>query len=294
MSRIQKRLRTISFLCTALAVPCVAAAQSSYTAAVRGVVTDVSGGGVPGATVTVTESDRNVPHTVTTDDQGRYVVTALPPGQYKLSVELSGFRTYTRTSIPLAVQQQATFDVSLEVGGLTDTVEVRSQAPMLNTTISTLGQVIENRYMMALPNIGRNPLSLLYLTPGVNGAAGNISPTNTNFVAKGTRNSSTDVLVDGAIVNTTEQNTGATDLKWTPSVDAVQEFKMQTNFFGAEYAQSGGAIVNMVTKSGTNDFHGDGYYFLRDSNFNANSWSANRAGSPVPYYHRDQLGGVIG
>ena len=284
----------IALLCMTLAVSGVARAQSSYTAAVRGVVTDASGGAIPGATVTVTESDRNVPHTVTTDSEGRYVVTALPPGQYRLAVELSGFKTYTRTSIPLAVQQQATFDVALDVGGLTAAVEVRSQAPLLNITISTLGQVIENRYMTALPNIGRNPLSFLNLTPGVNGAAGTISPSNTNFVANGTRNSTSDVLVDGAIVNTTEQNTGATDLKWTPSVDAVQEFKMQTNFFGAEYAQSGGAIINMVTKSGTNAFRGDVYDFLRDSNLNANSWAANRNGSSKPYYHRDQAGGVLG
>jgi hypothetical protein len=171
---------------------------------------------------------------------------------------------------------------------------VQSQSPLLNTTISTLGQVIENRYMMALPNIGRNPLSLLNLTPGVTGAGGALNPTNTNFVANGTRNSTSDVLVDGALVNVTEQNSGVTDLKWTPSVDAVQEFKMQTNFFGAEYAQSGGAVINMVTKSGTNEFHGDGYYFLRDSTFNANSWSANRAGSAIPYYRRDQFGAVPG
>src|SRR5262245_35073442 len=294
MREIQNRLRVISFLCMAISVSDVAVAHSSDTAAVRAGVTDASGGAIPGATVTVKESDRNVPHTVTTDTAGRYVVTALPPGEYTLSVELSGFKPYTHTNIPLAVQQQATFDVSLDVGRLTDSVEVRSQAPLLNTTISTLGQVIENRYMTALPNIGRNPLTLLNLTPGVNGAAGTITPTNTNFVANGTRNSTSDVLVDGAIVNTTEQNTGATDLKWTPSVDAVQEFKMQTNFFGAEYAQSGGAIINMVTKSGTNAFHGDGYDFLRDSNLNANSWAANRNGSAKPYYHRDQVGGIVG
>lgn len=294
MRNVRNRLRAGSLLCVALAVSSVAWAQSSYTAAVRGVVTDASGGAILGATVTVMESDRNVPHTVTTDSAGRYVVTALPPGQYTLSVELVGFRTYTHSNIPLAVQQQATFDVSLEVGGVTDTVEVRSQAPLLNITISTLGQVIDNRYMTALPNINRNPLSLLNLTPGLNGAAGTISPSNTNFVANGTRNSTSDVLVDGAIVNTTEQNTGATDLKWTPSVDAVQEFKMQTNFFGAEYALSGGAIINVVTKSGTNVFRGDVYDFLRDSTFNANSWAANRNGSRKPYYHRDQVGGVLG
>src|SRR5437773_9556576 len=107
----------IALLFMTLAVSGVARAQSSYTAAVRGVVTDASGGAIPGATVTVTESELNVPHAVTRDHEGRYVVTALPPGQYMLKVELSGFRTYTHTNIPLTVQQQATFDVSLEVGG---------------------------------------------------------------------------------------------------------------------------------------------------------------------------------
>ncbi len=269
-------------------------AQSSYTAAVRGVVTDTSGAAIPGAAVTITESDQNVPHATVTDAAGRYVMTALPPGNYTLTVEAKGFNKYIGSAFPLNVQQQATLNVALQVGNVSTTVEVTSQAPLLNTTIATLGQVISNRYMLELPNIGRNPLSLLYLTPGVVAAVGHPGTTNTNFVANGTRNSTSDVLVDGALVNTTEQNTGATDLKWVPPVDAVQEFKMQTNFFSAEYAQSGGAIINMVTRSGTNEFHGDAYYFLRDSTFNANSWVANRAGSPVPYYHRDLLGGVVG
>ena len=284
----------VSQVASLLLTATVAYGQSSFTAAVRGLVTDNTGAAIVGAKIVVTESDRNVPHTVVSDEAGRYAVSALPPGSYTLAVEASGFKKYAASTFPLAVQQQATFNVVMEVGEVSTSVEVSSQAPLLNTTISTLGQVIDNRYMLALPNIGRNPLSLLQLTPGVVGAAGSVSVTNTNFVANGTRNSTSDVLVDGAVVNTTEQNTGATDLKWTPSVDAVQEFKMQTNFFAAEYAQSGGAVVNMVTKSGTNQFHGDGYYFLRDSNLNANSWSANRAGSPVPYYHRDQLGAVIG
>src|ERR1043166_3440648 len=110
--------------------------QSSYTAAVRGVVADASGAAVPGAKVTLTESDRNVPHTVTADDAGRYAVTALPPGKYALNVEARGFKRYTQTDIPLAVQQQATFDVAMQVGELTTTVEVQSQAALLNTTIS--------------------------------------------------------------------------------------------------------------------------------------------------------------
>jgi len=273
----------------------VAWPQSSYTAAARGIVTDASAGAVPGAKVIMTEADRNVPHAATTDEAGRYAITTLPPGAYTLTVEARGFKKYTQTDIPLAVQQQATFDVTLEVGDIATSVEVRSTAPLLNTTISNLGQVIENRYMISLPNIGRSPLYLLSLTPGVVGANSQTNtPTNTNFIANGARNSTSDVLVDGAIVNTTEQNTGATDLKWTPSVDAVQEFKMQVNFYQAEYAQSGGAIVNLVTKSGTNDFHGTAYYFRRDSTLNSNSWSNNRSGAKKTYYRRDQPGAVVG
>ncbi len=280
------------------ALLCAAAclwAQSSFTASVRGVVSDVSGGAVPGAKVVLTEVERSIPRTVTSDEAGRYFFTALPPGNYSLAIEARGFKKHVVSNIPLAVQQQATFDVALAVGDIATAVEVTSEAPLLNTTIATLGQVVENKYMTALPNIGRNPLYYLTLTPGVVGAVGQTNtPTNTNFIASGARNSTSDVLVDGAIVNTTEQNTGATDLKYTPSVDAVQEFKMQVNFFGAEYAESGGAIVNLITKSGTNDFHGAAYYYRRDSTLNANSWSSNRTGSKKSYYRRDQPGFVVG
>lgn len=269
--------------------------QSSFTASVRGVVSDQSGSVVPEAKVVLTEVQRNIQRTARTDVGGRYFFTALPPGDYTIQVEAKGFKKHVVSNIPLAVQQQATFDVALQVGDIATAVEVSSEAPLLNTTIATLGQVVENRYMTALPNIGRNPLYYLTLTPGVVGPNSKTNtPTNTNFVASGARNSTSDVLVDGAIVNTTEQNTGATDLKYVPSVDAVQEFKMQVNFFGAEYAESGGAIVNIVTKSGTNDFHGTAYYFRRDSTLNANSWANNRSGVKKSYYRNDQPGGVIG
>lgn len=269
--------------------------QSSYTASVRGSVTDSSGGAVPAASIVMTEVERNIAHTFISDEAGRYFFTALPPGNYTLLVEAKGFKKYSLKNIVLAVQQQATFDVPLQVGELSTAVEVSSQAPLLNTTMATLGQVVDNRFMTSLPNIGRSALYYLSLTPGVTGTNSQTNtPTNTNFTANGARNSTSDVLVDGAIVNTTEQNTGATDLKYAPSVDAVQEFKVQVNFFGAEYAQSGGAIVNLVTKSGTNQFHGTAYYYRRDSTLNANSWGNNRAGVKKSYYRRDQPGGVIG
>ena len=153
--------------------------------------------------------------------------------------------------------------------------------------------MIENKYILSLPNLARNSMSMAYLTPGVVGSGGRRGDSNTNFVANGSRNSTSDVLVDGVTVVTVEQNSGITDLKFSPSVDTVQEFKMQTNFFSAEYGQTGGAVVNMVTRSGTNDFHGTGYYFLRDDALNANDWFSNRAGRALPAFHRDQFGGVL-
>ncbi|MBK5293576.1 MAG: TonB-dependent receptor [Acidobacteriia bacterium] len=243
----------------------------SFTAAIRGVVTDASGAAVPGAQVIITESDRNVQHTTVTDPAGRYARAALPPGNYRLSVEAPGFRKHAQSTFQLTVQQQATIDVQLQVGDLASVVDVEGSSPLLNTTIASMGQVIENKFMVSLPNIGRNPMSFLYLTPGVVGSAGRRGDSSTNFVANGSRNSTSDVLVDGVTVTTVEQNSGITDLKYTPSVDAVQEFKMQVNFFPAEYGQTGGAVINMVTKSGTNDFHGTGFYFFRHSDLNANS-----------------------
>ena len=148
---------------------------------------------------------------------------------------------------------------------MNETVEVSASAAQVNTTIANLGQVIDNETIVSLPNLARNPMAFTYLTPGVVGSGGRPGDSNTNFVANGSRNSTSDVLLDGVTVVTVEQNSGITDLKYSPAVDAVQEFKVQTNFFSAEFGQTGGAVVNMVTKSGTNSFNGTGYYFLRHS-----------------------------
>lgn len=266
----------------------------SFTASVRGVITDQLAASLPGAKVTVTDVERNTSQSALADESGRYVITALPPGNYVLTVEAQGFKRFSSGRFTLVVQQQATVDAQMQVGDIASTVEVTGSAALVNTTIANLGQVVENKYIVSLPNINRNPMGLAYMTPGVVGSGGRRGDNSTNFVANGSRNSTSDVLLDGVTVTTVEQNSGITDLKFSPSVDAVQEFKMQTNFFSAEYGQTGGAVVNMVTKSGTNDFHGTGYYFLRHADLNANDWFSNRAGRAIPYYRRDQLGGVFG
>jgi hypothetical protein len=273
---------------------CGLAFGQSFTASVRGTAKDPSGASVPRASVTITDAERGTSQTTTADDDGRFVITALPPGQYVLTVEAAGFKKFSSGRFTLLVQQQATVDARLEVGELSETVEVRGSAALVNTTIANLGQVIDNQTILSLPNLGRNPMAFTYLTPGVVGSGGRPGDANTNFVANGSRNSTSDVLLDGVTVVTVEQNSGITDLKYSPAVDAVQEFKIQTNFFSAEFGQTGGAVVNMVTKSGTNDFAGTAYYFLRHSDLTANNWFSNRAGLSIPYYRRDQLGGVFG
>jgi hypothetical protein len=266
----------------------------SFTAALRGTITDASGAAVPSAKINVIESERNVSHPTVADPSGRYFLTALPPGPYSMTVEAPGFKKFQAQAFQLVVQQQATIDVRLEVGDVSSVVNVEETAPLLNTTNASLGQVVDNKYMVSMPNIGRDSLFLAYMTPGVVGSAGRRGDNSTNFVANGARNSTSDVMVDGVTVTTVEQNSGVTDLKYKPSVDAVQEFKMQTNFFPAEYGQTGGAVVNMVTKSGTNDFHGTGFYFLRHNDLNANNWFANRNGAARPNFRLDQFGGVLG
>jgi hypothetical protein len=137
-------------------------------------------------------------------------------------------------------------------------------------------------------------MAFTYLTPGVVGSGGRPGDSNTNFVANGSRNSTSDVLLDGVTVVTVEQNSGVTDLKYSPAVDAVQEFKVQTNFFSAEFGQTGGAVVNMVFKSGTNDFNRPGCIASCATQLNANDWFTNRAGREKPYYRARSAGGVVG
>jgi hypothetical protein len=281
--------QSLRFLLAAGLFVSIVCAQS-FTASVRGTVSDQQNASIGAARVVVTDADRGTVFNSVADEAGRFVVTALPPGNYILTVEAAGFKRFSSGRFTLSVQEQATVNATLEVGDVATTVEVQGSAALVNTTIANLGQVIENKYILSLPNIARNSMGMAYLTPGVVGSGGRRGDSNTNFVANGSRNSTSDVLVDGVTVTTVEQNSGITDLKFSPSVDAVQEFKMQTNFFSAEYGQTGGAVVNMVTRSGTNEIHGTGYYFLRDSALNANDWFSNRAGRSIAPFHRDQFG----
>ncbi|HZS50248.1 MAG TPA: TonB-dependent receptor [Bryobacterales bacterium] len=275
--------------------PCLAWSQS-YTASVRGTVTDAAQAAVPSASVVVTEVNRNLPHSTKTDVAGRYILPALPPGTYSLSVEAPGFQKYMRpATFQLEVQQEATINVQLSLATVSTSIEVEGTAPLLNTASATLGQVVENRFMATAPLVNRTALSLVLLTPGVVPSDNSPGGTaNTNFIANGNRNRTSQAMLDGTNVSGIEQNGGWTDIEYSPSVDAIQEFKVQTNFFNAEFGETGGAIVNIITKSGTNDPHGSLYEFTRNSGLNANNWFSNRAGLPIPDFQRHVFGGTLG
>ena len=144
----------------------------SFTASIRGTAKDPTGASVPRASVSITDADRGTSQTTQADEEGRFTITALPPGQYVLTVEAAGFKKFSSARFTLAVQQQATFEARLEVGEVSETVEVTSSAALVNTTIANLGQVIDNKTIVSLPNIGRNPMAFTYLTPGVVGSGG--------------------------------------------------------------------------------------------------------------------------
>jgi hypothetical protein len=290
---MMNRRHLFAYLAILTIAPAILLAQS-FNASVRGVVTDSSKAAIPAARITVTDVDRNLDYSTEADAMGRYYLTALPPGTYRFAAEAAGFQKATRAAFTLVVQQQATIDVELKVGTAVTAIEVQGAAPLLNATSATLGQVIENRYISELPLIARNPYTLSYLTPGITGAAGRQNDGNTNFVAVGTRNSTSDVMLDGISVTGAEPNSGITSIMHTPSVEAVQEFKVQTSYFSAEFGNTGGAIINMVTKSGTNQYHGSGYWFFRDDSLNANSFFSNRSGAKKSPTSRDVYGGTLG
>src|SRR5574340_1057544 len=269
-------------------------AAQSYTAILRGVVTDASRAVVPGVTVVVIEEDRGVRSTAVTDAAGRYILNALRPGSYTLRIEAAGFKPKAIGPLALLVQQDATLDVELEVGDVATQVVVQAAPKMMNTSKAALGQVIENNYILSLPLAGRAAMDLVMLTPGVTPVNVNTAGWTLNFVGNGTRNSTSDSLLDGMSTANIEQNGGVNENKYQATVDAIQEFKVQSNMFSAEFGNTGGVIVNMVSKSGTNEFHGSAFEYYRNNTLNANSWFSNRVGQKLADSSRNIFGGSMG
>ncbi len=261
------------------------------TASLAGVVRDPSGSVVPGATVRIVNAGTAVVTQLTTDDQGRFRAPSLQPGTYDVAVELTGFKRLERKGLTLNVYQDVEIDLSLEVGAATESVQVVAEAPLLDSTSAQLGQVITNQAIVNLPLNQRNPFSLILLSPGVSGSV-NSGFTALQFNVNGGRSGTTDVLLDG--VPSSPPTDSYNTVGIFPSVDAVQEFKVQTSGYSAEFGLSGGGVINVIYKSGSNTAHGSAYEFLRNSVMDANNWFSNRLGAPLASFKRSQFGASLG
>ncbi len=274
--------------------------SQTQTAQLTGKISDQSGSIVPGAVVTATNAATGLKQAAETNDQGNYTIPLLPPGAYNLSVRKDGFKPIASSGVELQVAQVARLDFTLEVGSLSDAVEVRAEAPLLSQETSSLGQVIDNAKVANIPLNGRSTFRLLQLTPGVlsspsgSGMFGDI-PANqvdeSNFSIGGGRYKSSEVMIDGVPGTAGFGNTVTT----VPTVEGTQEFKVQSSNLSAEWGRFGGGVVNVSTKSGTNELHGSLFEFVRNSAFDANEFFNKGAGRAIPPFRMNQFGyGVAG
>jgi len=286
------RLIRFALLAALLAYPSSRLFAQSFTGTITGTIKDTSGAAIPRATVTITNQQTGKEESVTTDLEGRYTSLPLSPGAYRVEAGLEGFRRAARSNIPVQINSTLVIDFSLEVGAVTDEIEVRADAALLETSSATVGKLVDNRRILELPLNTRNVYSLIFLTPGVAGSIGN-NYNSMSYTVNGARPTMMDTVIDGVTASFPTVN-GFTGISVFPSVDAIQEFKVLGANYPAEYGRSLGSVLNVVYKSGTNEFHGSGYEFFRDSALDSNSYFAKRAGTPLGDYQRSQFGGVAG
>src|SRR3954447_491085 len=268
---------------------CRSANAQSATGAVQGRVVDRSGGAVPEANVKIENQKTGVQSSTMTNGQGAFLQPYLIPGEYKLTVEKAGFDKNVTSDIRLSVQQTIELELTLKVGEISTTVEVNANAAQLNTSTSAVSTVITNKAIIDLPLNGRNPYALATLVPGVFPDGGGSTP-----LLGGGRNASSEITIDGASVIVPENNVSIQDTGYRPIVDTVEEVAVITNALSAEFGRTGGGVITVATKTGTNKLHGWGFDFLRNSKLEANTWSNNRNGARLGSFQQNQFGGTLG
>ena len=290
-----RRCHAALFIALVLLLPSTLFAQG-YSGTVSGILTDPSGAVVPRAKVTLLDEQKGYQFAATSQANGRYLFASIPPGTYSVLAEAPGFQRTVESHVKLNVSENATADLTLKVAGAAQTVEVKAQTATIATEDAVTGQVVDRRLINDLPLIDRSLMDLTFLAPGVTSMDDQcgVTCTGTNFVSNGSRASSADILMDGATVTNFEPNGGITNATYVPSPEAVEEFKVQQSNFSAEYGFSGASVVNMVTRSGTNSFHGSVYDFIRNTITDANDWFNDRAGVPIPPVHRHDFGATFG
>jgi outer membrane receptor protein involved in Fe transport len=266
------------------------------TADIVGAITDSSGGALPGATVTATNLGTGAKFTSVTDGSGAYNLTLLPVGRYRVAVELNGFKTAT-TDVTLAIGDRLRFDTPLQVGELTESIEVQAVTPALKTDSSSVGSLIDERAMQDLPLNGRNFVALAQLATGANAGVQNaLSSGNrpddrrqsSSVSVNGQDSSLNNFLIDG--IDNNERFIGTVVVR--PSVDAIRELKVETNAYSAELGRTAGGVINVVTKAGENAFHGSAYEYYRNQGLDARNFFA--VSGPKPDFNQNQYGGSLG
>jgi hypothetical protein len=292
------RRETLKIVCCwvllALALGGGVSAQTPTTGQISGMVYDPSGAAVAGATVSLT-SEAGVRREATSDVNGRYVFPLVPPGRYRLQARASGFEEVTFEGVMSRITAITNFDIHLVVAGRKEAVVVSTEAPLVQTEAAVRGQVIPSDTLRQLPLPTRNFQQLLTLTPGTLNSIPNSSDLgrgDTVFNVNGQRSLSNAVVINGVDANSI--GTGSTPNLAVPASDTLQEFIVQTSQYDASQGRNAGSIVAAVTRSGTNDYHGNFYYFLRNDALNANNFFLNANNISRPDYKRHQFGGTFG
>jgi hypothetical protein len=298
MIRHEHSFRILAYLFVFLMfTPIHALGQGLDTALVRVSVTDPSGGSIPGSRVAMTNDGTGVEFTCVTDQEGSCRFNNLKPASYTAKVVADRFKTARREHVVLQVGQQVDLAFVLEIGSTSTTVTVGSGAPQINTVTAELGTTVTGNYILDMPLFDRSPNNLIFLAPGVtNVNGGDVNALGgLNFSSNGQRVFTAELRLDGAVASVPEGGEGGTNnVTYKPSVEGIQEFKLLNNGYSAEYGSNGGTVITMITKSGTNEFHGSGFYFTRRPWMDANSWFANAADEPRTTYKREEYGGSIG
>src|SRR5215471_19246407 len=271
--------------------------SQAFFGSIVGNVNDTSGAALASATVVLTNIATGDRRTLTTAQDGSYRFVNLVPGKYRVDIEQPGFKRYTRDQIDVSVESQVRADIVMQVGDVNQSVEVTAEAPLLQTETANLSQVVGTRSVQELPLNGRNILNLISLAPGVvpqGSSEGSLTGKNVfaagNYqIGGGTANQSA-TYFDGVPVNDTYGNIVAL----TPSADAVSEFRIQTSNNTAEYGRYTGGVMNMASRSGTNEFHGSAYEYFRNKVLNATNFFANKTGAGRAPFEQNQFGASAG
>ncbi len=288
-----RRMALWLLMIVGLAAGGIAVAQSGR-GTLTGSMKDTNGAVLQDADVVLTGTNTGSRYETKANADGLFTFPELQPGSYTLTATSQGFQSYTQNGITVNVGSTATVNVTMRVGSATESITVTNDASQLQTESSDIGTTVSTELIEALPlqfnGTVRNPLQFVQLTPGFSGSDTNSPTQQGGFKLNGGQQSGTDIFVDGATIELASANL---QMNYGISVEAVQEFKVMTNTFDAEYGRTSGGLINLVTKSGTNDLHGSVYDFLRNKSLDANSWLNNLQGSKRPVDTQNDFGGIV-